>query len=246
MTRPLGAFLRAQRERLHPTDVGLPARERRRTPGLRREDVAGRAGVSVDYYARLEQGRGLHPTPQVLDALARALLLTDAERIYLHRLARRGAEPAEATAVSPRTRALLDTFGHAPAYVVDARLDVLAWNPLADALLELERRPADERNLIWLLFCDSSASTVIDPDDSAALGVSLVAQLRARNASNPDDHRLLELVERVSARSPAFRAAWNDQVVDDAGAAPSASITRWSARSGWTTNASRCPTPASP
>jgi transcriptional regulator with XRE-family HTH domain len=214
---PLGSFLRAQRERLHPADVGLPARTRRRTPGLRREDVAERAGVSVDYYARLEQGRGRNPTPSVLDALARALVLNDSERLYLHRLAHRSAEPVPAErAISERTRVLLDTLQHVPAYVVDTRMDVLAWNPLADALLELERRPAADRNLIWLLFCDHGA-TIIDVEDRLRIGVGLVAQLRARSTDDPDDPRLQALVERVSAASPEFRAAWNDHIVDDGG-----------------------------
>jgi transcriptional regulator with XRE-family HTH domain len=214
---PLGSFLRAQRERLHPTDVGLPPRTRRRTPGLRREDVAERAGVSVDYYARLEQGRGRNPTSQVLDALARALLLTESERLYLHRLAHRSTEPAPTEgAISERTRVLLDTLQHVPAYVVDTRLDVLAWNPLADALLELEPRPSADRNLIWLLFCDDSA-TIINPDDRLRVGIDLVAHLRARSTADPDDPRLRALVERVSAASPEFRAAWNDHIVNDGG-----------------------------
>jgi transcriptional regulator with XRE-family HTH domain len=216
-TGPLGAFLRAQRQRLHPSDVGLPARTRRRTPGLRREDVAERAGVSVDYYARLEQGRGRNPTPQVLDALARALVLNESERLYLHRLAHRTTEPVPAEgAISERTRALLDTLQHVPAYVVDTRMDVLAWNALADALLELERRPAADRNLIWMLFCHDGA-TVIDAEDRLRIGVGLVAQLRARSTADPDDPRLRALVERVSAASAEFRTAWNDHIVDEGG-----------------------------
>ncbi|HEY6886879.1 MAG TPA: helix-turn-helix domain-containing protein, partial [Solirubrobacter sp.] len=181
------------------------------------EDVAERAGVSVDYYARLEQGRGRNPTPAVLDALARALVLNEPERLYLHRLAHRSTEPAAiAGAISERTRTLLDTLQHVPAYVVDSRLDVLAWNPLADALLELERRPVADRNLLWLLFCDTG-STEIEPEDRLRIGVSLVAQLRARNASDPDDPRLRALVERVSAGSAEFRAAWDEHLVDDPG-----------------------------
>jgi transcriptional regulator with XRE-family HTH domain len=127
----LAAFLRAQRARLSPRDVGLPDGGRRRTPGLRRQEVAQLAGISVEYYVRLEQGRGSNPSRQVLAALTRALLLTRDEREYLFRMA--GQSPPQVDGpsreVAPGVRWLLDGLTETPAYVVDAKYDVLAPTP---------------------------------------------------------------------------------------------------------------------
>ncbi|MEJ3654594.1 helix-turn-helix domain-containing protein [Actinomycetes bacterium KLBMP 9759] len=138
MDRPeLAAALRTWRERLRPADVGLPAGVRRRTPGLRREEVAGLAGVSVDYLTRLEQGRGPHPSEAVLGALARALRVSDAEREHLFHLA--GAQPPLPgrirSTVRPGVLRMLDRFTDLPALLLDAKADVIAWNPMALALL---------------------------------------------------------------------------------------------------------------
>jgi transcriptional regulator with XRE-family HTH domain len=129
----LAKFLRARRDRLSPTDVGLPGGERRRTAGLRRQEVAQLAGISIDYYIRLEQGRGPHPSRQVLSALARALMFSRDEREYLFRIA--GEQPpvtaGPSRELTPGIRYLLDSLPYTPAYVVDAKYDVLAWNRLA-------------------------------------------------------------------------------------------------------------------
>src|SRR5881394_3735978 len=132
----LAGFLRARRARLSPRQAGLPEAGtpgRRRTPGLRRQEVAQLAGMSVDYYIRLEQARGPHPSGQVLAAIARALMLTRDERTYLFRIA--GANPPPVTGpsgeVPPAVRILLDTLTTTPAYVVSAKYDILAWNQLA-------------------------------------------------------------------------------------------------------------------
>ena len=129
----LATFLRTRRQRLQPADAGLPEVGRRRTPGLRRQEVAQLAGMSVDYYIRLEQARGPRPSRQILAALARALMLTVDEREYLLRVAGESPPPAASPSreVSPGIRNLIDSLPDTPAYVVDAKYDVLAWNVLA-------------------------------------------------------------------------------------------------------------------
>ncbi|WP_159073230.1 helix-turn-helix transcriptional regulator [Kitasatospora fiedleri] len=211
---PLGAFLRARRARLAPSDLGLAATGRRRTPGLRREEVAARAGISPDYYARLEQGRQRVPTGPVLDGIADALRLADAERAYLHRLAgRRPApeRPEERRGVSASTLALLDTLDAAPAFATGPTFDLLAWNrPAALLMAEPARRPPHERNLLWQVFCCPYGSRTADnhaPERS--IGADLVASLRAHHADRPADRNLADLVDRFSAASPAFAALWS-------------------------------------
>ncbi|MBV2155248.1 helix-turn-helix transcriptional regulator [Kitasatospora sp. SUK 42] len=212
---PLGAFLRARRARLAPADAGLPPAGRRRTPGLRREEVAARAGISPDYYARLEQGRQRVPTGPVLDGLAEALQLAGPERAYLHRLAalhhRPAPAPAEPPAVPASTLALLDTLDAAPAFVTGPTFDLLAWNrPAALLMARPERRPPHERNLLWQVFCcphrDLSQGNVAA---DRSIGADLVASLRAHHADRPRDRTLLALVHRLSADSPAFAALWD-------------------------------------
>src|SRR6266496_569459 len=129
----LAAFLRSRRDRLRPGDVGLPDLGRRRTPGLRRQEVAQLAGMSIDYYIRLEQARGPNPSRQVLSALSRALMLTRDEREYLFRIAGESPPPTVGPSreVTPGLRYLLDSLPETPAYIVDAKYDVLAWNELA-------------------------------------------------------------------------------------------------------------------
>ena len=210
---PLGTFLRARRRRLAPDDAGLPIGSRRRTPGLRREEVAARAGISTDYYARLEQGRQRVPTGSVLDGLAEALLLAEAERLYLHRLAGPQGRPAPsptAEPVSPVTLALLETLDGTPAFVVDHRFDLIAWNPLGSALLgNLEARPVHQRNLLWQVFCCPYGSqTPANREAVDSIGADLVAGLRAHHAARPGDRDLAALVTRLSAESAAFAGLW--------------------------------------
>ncbi|WP_285567791.1 helix-turn-helix transcriptional regulator [Streptomyces sp. RTGN2] len=214
---PLGAFLRARRRRLAPGDAGLPAGSRRRTPGLRREEVAARAGISADYYARLEQGRQRVPTVSVLDGLAEALLLADAERVYLHRLAGLGARDTQQVpaarprpAVSVNTRVLLEALHETPAFVVDRRFDLIAWNPMASALLGgLDTRPAHQVNLLWQVFCcPFGERTPANREAVDSIGADLVAGLRAHHADCPNDRGLDDLVVRLSAASPVFAALW--------------------------------------
>ncbi|MFE2617759.1 helix-turn-helix transcriptional regulator [Micromonospora chalcea] len=166
MDGELGAFLRSRREALRPADVGLPSGPRRRTPGLRRAELATLAQVSVEYLTRLEQGRDTRPSPEILAALADALLLDDADRDHLHQLATVGHSrhlcPHERTsvarAVRPTVRAVLDGLRDTPAYVVNQLSDVLAWNDaferLGGPLGLLDGSPP---NLLWFTFADERA-----------------------------------------------------------------------------------------
>ncbi|MEO3741899.1 helix-turn-helix transcriptional regulator [Plantactinospora sp. B5E13] len=208
----LAEFLRSRRAGISPADVGLPAGPRRRTPGLRREEVAGLAGISVDYYTRLEQARGPRPSRQVISALARALRLYDAERAHLHHLV--GEQPAPPAGPSPQVpagvRHLLDRLDDTPAYVIDAKYDILAWNPMAAALLgDPSSWPADRRNIVWNLFTgEYSAPALADPQ-SSAFADECVAELRAAAGRYPDDPGIARLIGRLRAASPEFVRRWN-------------------------------------
>jgi transcriptional regulator with XRE-family HTH domain len=212
----LGAALRGWRERLGPTDVGLPAGVRRRTPGLRREEVCQLAGVSVDYLTRLEQGRGAHPSGAVLTALARALRLSTAERDHLFHLA--GSSPPIpgriSEAVRPSVLRLMDRFTDLPAMLVNAKLDVLAWNPMAAALLgDFSSLPPERRNVVWQRFTGGSPRLVADGTERARLDRQLVGDLRGAAARYPDDPGLKQLVARLRERSPEFAALWAQRPV---------------------------------
>jgi len=209
--RLFAEFLRNRRSRVQPDDVGLAGGPRRRTPGLRREEVAGLAGISVDYYARLEQARGPQPSRQVLSALARALRLYDAERDHLYHLA--GEMPAPPAGPSREVpagvRHLLDRLDDTPAYVIDAKYQILAWNRMAAALLgDPALWPDERRNIIWNLFTgEHSAAALADPQ-SARFAVECVAELRAAAAQYPRDPGIHRLIARLRAASPEFVRHW--------------------------------------
>ena len=216
MDRPeLARVLRRARTALSPQDVGLPAGSRRRVPGLRREEVAQLAGVSVDYVVRLEQGRGPHPSPQVLTALARALRLDDDARTELFHLAG-NAPPLPGRVdehVRPSVQRLLDRLDDLPTMVLSARGDILAWNRLASALLgDLSAVPRQERNIIWQRFLgtpDPARSQVAMGDDEReATAAQSVATLRAAAARYPRDPSVQELVGELRRRSPRFDELW--------------------------------------
>ncbi|WP_213453070.1 helix-turn-helix transcriptional regulator [Rhizomonospora bruguierae] len=203
----LADFLRGRRARLRPADAGLPAGTRRRTPGLRREEVARLAGISVDYYTRLEQSRGPHPSRQVLAALSRALRLHDGERDHLFRLA--GEEPAPPAGltrdVSPGIRHLMDRLTDVPAFVIDAKYDILAWNPVAGALMgDLSAVPEPDRNIAWRTFRDG----VGDDPRADAFATQVVSVLRAAATKYPRDAGLHALVKRLRAGSADFERRW--------------------------------------
>jgi transcriptional regulator with XRE-family HTH domain len=207
----LAAFLRRWRARIRPSDVGFEP-GRRRTPGLRRQEVAQLAGMSVDYYIRLEQGRGPKPSRQMLAALGRALRLTDDERSHLHYLAGEVPAPPHTPVrdVRPGLLHLLERLDDTPALVCDAKYDVLAWNPMAAALLgDFGAQPEGERNVVWGFFA-RSARDRIDPDDARRFAREAVADLRAVAARYPRDPGVRELVERLLAASPEFGTLWDE------------------------------------
>ncbi len=211
--------LKSRRALLQPEQAGLPATPgRRRTPGLRREEVAQLAGVSVDYYVRLEQGRNVQPSPAVIDALARALQLDEDERRHLTALvsqdqtpARRGAERAR-----PGVLRLLQMLGPTPAFVLGRRMDVLAWNPMAAILLgDFERFPVSRRNMLWLLFMDAHSRALYM--DWTKVARESIAHLRASSARHPGDAGIAALVTELSAKSVEFRQWWSQHDVREKG-----------------------------
>src|SRR3954451_16488531 len=193
----IGRFLRARRELVRPEDVGLPesvSPTRRRVPGLRREELAMLAGVSADYYVRLEQGRDQHPSEQVLDALARALRLDDDATAHLHELAhpaprRRRRAPAKLERVRPSLQRLMDAWSESPAFVMGCRMDVLAANAMALAVNPSQRVGS---NLVRLMFLDEQHGSMHPDFEKAAAGT--VASLRAQVGPDLDDPLLHELV----------------------------------------------------
>jgi transcriptional regulator with XRE-family HTH domain len=208
----LGRFLRLHRERLTPAAVGLPAGGARRTPGLRREEVAQLANISTQYYTRLEQARGPHPSRLVLVAIGRALQLTDAERAHLYVL---GGQPVESPGPSPDVPArILDLIARLPdtaAVVLDAKYDVLAWNPLAAALLEdFSARPRRERNMIRRYFLHADVPRRhYGISDGGDFGRFAAGHLRAAAARYPDDRATQDLVRELRRESPEFAALWS-------------------------------------
>ena len=207
--RELGAFLRSRRERLSPADVGLPNGGRRRTPGLRREEVASLAGVGMTWYTWLEQGRDIHASEQVLDAIARTLLLDPHERTHLFTLAGLAAPGpvADLKCVSPEVRAVLEQLNPYPAFVTNARFDLLAYNHGYAALIgDVDALPLEERNSVWVVFTkQTTARCFVDRDLAKP---RMVAQLRAGMAEHIADPAFKCLVRRLQQASAEFRELW--------------------------------------
>jgi transcriptional regulator with XRE-family HTH domain len=206
----LAGFLRRSRERTEPASAGLPPRGRRRTPGLRREDVAQMAGISVDYYARLEQQRGARPSEQVISALAGALRLTGDESDYLHRLAgyRTWGHSTPARRVSPGLLLVLDRLVDVPAQVFSDSGQVLARNAMAEALFGAPALPGRAGNAIWRMFVDRSSRRLIPEDLQPVLMASHVADLRATHARRPHDEEVNALIRDLLQASDEFRGLW--------------------------------------
>jgi transcriptional regulator with XRE-family HTH domain len=208
----LAAFLKARRTRVRPEDVGLEPGPRRRVAGLRREELALLAGVSADYYQRMEQGRDVRPSEQVLDALARALCFSAEETRHLHTLAAAARKPARRArqrppeTVPPATMRLLRAMT-APAVVVGRYLDVLAWNRLGQAML-----PRAARNMLWLL-CQPGADLTCP--DRAATVAELTAMLRGAVAADPTHPRAVELVGELAVHSIEFRTLWGRHDIEE-------------------------------
>ncbi|MFF8591196.1 helix-turn-helix domain-containing protein [Streptomyces sp. NPDC015220] len=207
----LSEFLRTRRARLRPEDVGLAHYGRqRRVPGLRREELAQLAGVSVAYYTRLEQGNGRNVSAEVLDSIARALRLTDAEHAHLTHLAKpkhKKKQAARTQQVRAPLRQLLETMDTVPAYVVGRRAELLAWNRMAAAVFgDWSRLPAQERNWARLVFLDPGYRDLYLEWEQKAIDV--VCTLRMEAGCYPEDPRLAALVGELSVKSDDFRRLW--------------------------------------
>ncbi|GAA3417900.1 helix-turn-helix transcriptional regulator [Streptosporangium vulgare] len=209
----LGAFLRSRRERLRPRDVGLPPGSRRRTPGLRREEVAVLAHISTEYYVRLEQGRAPRPSGEVLSGIAGALRLTDAESDHLHVLA--GTAPSRGGPhrrdVRPSILALLERLPQTAAFVTSAAFEVLAWNDLAAALMEdFSTLAPKDRNLARRAFFGSARADaeLYGISDAAEFRHHVVMRLRSTLARYPSDSAVIDLVDELRDGSPEFARLW--------------------------------------
>ena len=219
---PLGDFLQARRAQLRPEDIGLPSYGPRRVAGLRREELAQLAGVSASYYTRLEQGLSRGASPEVLDAIARALQLSDPERDHLTRLAdtSRRTTPARRPRpekVAAETWDLMRAMDSVPALVLGRRTDVLAWNTLGHALLAghldplAPEAPAHRPNRSRMLFLDPHTRELYQDWNRKARAV--VGNLRAVAGRHPEDQLLAELIGELTMKSPDFVALWRDHSV---------------------------------
>jgi transcriptional regulator with XRE-family HTH domain len=212
----LASALRAWRDRVRPEEVGLPGGGRRRAAGLRREELAALAGVSVDYLVRLEQGRSANPSPQVLASLARALRLTDAERELLYRSA--GAASPQATTISrhigPGIQRVLDRLQDTPAAVYTVSWERLLANQLWQALFgEREVPTGRERNFIWRFFTRDQSFAVQTAEEKAALAATMVSDLHDATARYPGDRDLAAMVRELRAKSEEFDRLWDTYTV---------------------------------
>ncbi|GAA0957620.1 helix-turn-helix transcriptional regulator [Kribbella koreensis] len=219
--RELSAFLRSRRERIQPDEVGFAPGGRRRTPGLRREEVAQLAGVGVTWYTWLEQGRDINVSAQVLEAISRTLRLDRLERNHLYTLAGIALGPGkgDCAALPGSVQKMLDQLSPYPATVVNSRYDVLAFNDAyCKVLLNMDEIPIEERNLLWLTFVsDEWRCAFIDHE---SIEQHMVAGFRAASAAHLGEPSWQDLTERLLVNSPLFAELWQRYDV----AAPSAKI----------------------
>jgi transcriptional regulator with XRE-family HTH domain len=213
----LGQFLRTRRRQVVRADLGVPPTTRRTTAGLRREEVAYLAGVSITWYTWLEQGRDVTPSRQVLDSLARTLRLSHTEHVYLLALAGYGVphpnpEPSPDTVPADVAR-LLEAFADFPAMAVTTNWTVLAWNAAYEAVYpNMAKVPVAERNFLWLLFTDPYLRTLIP--DWELTSMYNVASFRAEAGTRVDEPPFADLVGRLLRTSEAFRSAWESFDID--------------------------------
>lgn len=208
--KELAEFLRSRRERLNPADAGLPAGGRRRTPGLRREEVAALAGVGLTWYTWLEQGRDIGVSATFLDNLARVLKLDAAERRYLYLLTqqRPPAEPGKTWCVVPPViHRLMGDLTSRPAYVINLRWDVLAWNIAADRVFRFSQHAPERRNLLWMLFADGPTRALFDPWDDQAQ--QMLSHFRRDFVNAPQEPDICALIKDLEKVSPDFREWWH-------------------------------------
>ncbi|GAA4605798.1 transcriptional regulator with XRE-family HTH domain [Actinoplanes octamycinicus] len=207
----IGAFLRARRAAIRPEQVGLPVFGRRRVPGLRREELAQLAGVSPDYYIRLEQGRSRNVSDAVLDSIARVLGLDRVERQHLFNLARPRPAACALRGVRPGVQLLLDLMETVPAFVLGRRMDVLAFNALGDAVNGFSTWPLERRNIARQTFLDPAARTLYPQWEAVA--ADTVAFLHLDAGRHPGDPLLAAMIGELSIASPDFARLWAAQRV---------------------------------
>jgi transcriptional regulator with XRE-family HTH domain len=212
----IGSYVRTWRARLQPADVGLAAAGRRRTRGLRREELAYLAGISVDYLIRIEQDRAANPSPAVLAALARALRLDPDERDHLYLVA--GQAPPRRTHISshvtPGLQRLVDRLADVPVAVYDAAWTIILWNPTWAALLgDPSALSTRERNLIWRAFTGGSSRVASTRQAPGAFQEFAVADLRRVSGNYPDDPRLQQLIADLRKNSPRFDELWQQHLI---------------------------------
>ncbi len=209
----LADVIRAWRGRVQPEDVGLPAGQNRHTPGLRREELALLAGMSVDYLVRLEQGRASNPSPQLLLSLVRALRLSDEERRHLFEAAGVALPPAGHVPrhVTPTSQRMVDRLRDAPVAIAvhTAALEVVLWNPLWAALFgDPSSQTIDQRNIAWRYFTETAHPITHTPEDEETYARDLVSRLRSATARFPDDSSLHNLIKRLTHASEDFARRW--------------------------------------
>jgi len=209
--RQRAEFLRSCRARINPADLGLPVPQRKRTEGLRREDVASLSGVSVSWYTWLEQGRDVQPSAEVLAAVADALRLDAAERRHLYILNDRpppDPRPIEPERVEEPLRRMLDSLTGQPAYVLGRRWDILAWNRAAVLLFgDYEKLDGDERNIMHLVFADKAHRKLLL--DWEELAQAVLAMFRADSARYAGDESFERLIAKLTTMSAEFRRWWS-------------------------------------
>lgn len=208
----LADFLRSRRERITPQEVGLPSGGRRRTPGLRREEVAALAGVGLSWYTWLEQGREIGVSASFLENLSRTLKLDATERRHLFLLAHQRLPPEPGKTwcvVPPLVHRMMADLPLRPAYVLNLRWDVLAWNAAADKVFGFSSVPVERRNLLWLLFTAPSMRALLDPWEDQAL--QILSSFRRDFVRAPQDPDIGTLVRDLEKVDPDFRAWWRQQ-----------------------------------
>lgn len=223
----IGSYIQAWRHRLQPADAGLPAGPSRRANGLRREELAMLASISVDYLVRLEQGRATNPSTQVLAALSRALRLTTQERDHLYSVA--GQAPPRRTAmtshVPPSVQRLADRLGDLPVAVYDPAWTIITWNAAWAGLMgDPSALAGRDRNLLWRTFTGQSSRVRKSGDDADEFETSAVADLRRASGSYPDDAGLRQLVDDLQQASSRFTRLWASRAISTSGGSSSKTI----------------------
>lgn len=211
----LGEFLRSRRERISLAEAGLPPTGRRRTPGLRREEVAALAGVGLSWYTWLEQGRDIGVSPAFLDNLCRVLKLDAMERrhLYLLSLQRPPAEQGKTWCVVPKiVHRLMADLPLRPAYVLNLRWDVLAWNPAADRIFNFSEREPEHRNMLWMLFTDQRMKSLFSPWDDQA--IQMLSSFRRDFVHASKESDVASLVRELESVSAEFKGWWSRQDIN--------------------------------